>query len=493
MFKRGLIFGLLGFLITLGTIYFTSPDKDAFSQRFGTLTYKDGINGWKSLGRVITLNINEALFNEDYLFVSMFMMKTMERISGKPDIVITKEDNSVFWSNIGQKSGTKYKGWDPKETQVNYYTKDSLSKIKLQVNLNEKVAGYLYLILKIEPNPKSFALVGWKNYGSVLAYSNRIREDIAVKNQSGIKEFINSVTEKSNFIHLTALDAEKKVIWDMENEKTDKMAEETWIEREEDKNKPDRFYFSFPIDYQGKEVGQIHFLVDLPARKATSSLQNKIIATLKNLFIPQNLMLPGISFLIFFLAGSLLGKSSSKVTVSKETTEKEGLSPEEIDRLETQRDYLKEEIKELEKEDEKVTEEIARKQKMKKDLESEIELLEEKKETALAEAEQEARELEEESEEIQEEEQPEEVLLFEDLLGEKSKEKAEKKEELELTQRIVAKRREEIALSGKVEAKRKELMELEKKIGKLKEQEKTGAKEKEEESPEDQEESEKEN
>jgi len=66
------------------------------------------------------------------------------------------------------------------------------------------------------------------------------------------------------------------------------------------------------------------------------------------------------------------------------------------------------------------------------------------------------------------EEESEESLLFDDLLGENSKKNAQKKEEIELTQRIVSKRREEIDLSGKIESRRRELLELEQKIEKLK-------------------------
>jgi hypothetical protein len=299
--------------------------------------------------------------------------------------------------------------------------------------------------------------MGWRNYGAVLSSSNTIRGNVAEKNSTGIKSFIDKVTKKEDIQDLTILSGDGTVVWDTEASRIGKKLQGGgWITLEKDKNEPDRFYLSFPVDYEERKIADIHLLVKLPVGKGPSFFAD-IIFKIKNLLKPTYLKISFISFLIFFIAGGVLSKSAP-VAVRK------GKRGKGTPALENKIQALKEEIEELETTKADVMEEVAKKQKEQKDLESEIGLLETRKETVSTQA-----AVETKTDEVKAaEEKSEESLLFDDLLGEKGKESAKKKEELQITQRIVAKRREEIDLSGKVESRRKELLELERKIEKLK-------------------------
>jgi hypothetical protein len=64
MFKNALIFGLLGFAISLGTIYVAIPEKESASEGFSSLSYEDGINGWISFGNILKENICGRQWNQ---------------------------------------------------------------------------------------------------------------------------------------------------------------------------------------------------------------------------------------------------------------------------------------------------------------------------------------------------------------------------------------------------------------------------------------------
>ncbi|MBN1695518.1 hypothetical protein JW879_08980 [candidate division WOR-3 bacterium] len=466
MFKNALIFGLLGFVISLGTIYVTTPEKESNSQEFSSLRYEDGINGWISFGNILKENIGEALISKDELFISMFMWKTMEpiRLSNKPEIIITEENQSIFWTNGGGKPGTKYTGWQEKANSKGFLIKDSVSIVKTDITSNNgKAAGYLYLVIQNKPNPKEFSNEGWQYYGHVLASSNTMRGYVDDKNISGIKSYFDRVTKKADILNLTILATDKTVVWDTDNSNIGKKMQEGWIAQEKGRKKEDRFYFSMPVKYQERDLADIHFLIKLPVKKGVSFISN-LINKLKNLFKPRYLMISAISFIILFLTVSVLIKPVSAEKMPKGAFAKSGPG------LQNKIQQLKEEIEQLETTKANVMEEVAKKQKTQKDLEKEIEALKTKKVTMPTEAELETPATAAKAQTKEEKEKTEEELLFDKLLGTDSKTSAKKKEELELTQRIVAKRREEIALSGKIESRRKELLKLEQDIQKLQNQ-----------------------
>jgi hypothetical protein len=458
MFKNALIFGLLGFILSLGTVYLTVPPNESTSEVFSALTYTDGINGWISFGNILKENIGEAFISKDELFVSMFMWKTMEpiRLPNKPDIIVAEDNQSIFWTNGPEKPGTKYTGWQEKANDKSFLIRDSLSIVKIDITSNNgKTAGYLYLVIQNKPNPKEFSNMGWQYYCNVLATSNTMRGYIDDKNRSGIKSYIDKVTKKDDILNLTILGRDKTVVWDTDNSKIGKKMQNGWIGEEKDRKKEDRFYFSMPVRYQERDLADIHLLIKLPEKKGVSFIKNFTLQ-LKNLFKPRNLMISVVSFIVLFLAGSVLSKPVAGGKIKK------GAFAKSAPGLQNKIQLLKEEIEKLETTKADVMEEVAKKQKTQKDLEKEIELLKTKKVTMPTEAELATAKAKAKAEK----EKSEEELLFDKLLGKSSKTSAQKKEELELTQRIVAKRREEIALSGKIEARRKELLKLEQDIQK---------------------------
>jgi len=466
MFKKGLIFGLLGFAISLGTIYVTIPEKESTSEGFSSLKYEDGINGWISFGNILEENIREAFVSKDELFISMFMWKTMEpiRLSNKPEIIVVEENQSIFWTNGVGNPGTKYTGWQEKGNNKGFLIRDSVSIVKIDISSNNgKIAGHLYLVIQNKSNPKEFSNMGWQYYGHVLANSNTIRGYVDDKNRSGIKSYIDKVTKKEDILNLTILARDKTVVWDTDNSKIGKKMQDGWIEQEKNRKKEDRFYFSMPVKYQERDLADIHFLTKLPVKKEVSLIKNFTIK-LKNLFKPRYLTISVVSFIILFLTGTVLSKPVSGEKMPK------GAFAKSSPGLQNKIQQLKEEIEQLETTKASVMEEVAKKQKTQKDLEKEIEALKTKKVTMPTEAEIESAAAATKAETKEEKERSEEELLFDKLLGTDSKTSAKKKEELELTQRIVAKRREEIALSGKVEARRKELLKLEQDIQKLQNQ-----------------------
>jgi hypothetical protein len=461
MFKNALIFGLLGFIISLGTIYLTVPITESTSEGLSSTTYTDGINGWISFGNILKENIGEAFLSKDELFLSMFMFKIMEpiRLSNKPEIIITENNQSIFWTNGSKNPGTKYTGWQEKANDRGFLIRDSLSIVKIDITSNNSsVAGNLYLIVTNKPNPKEFSNMGWQYYGHVLSTSNTMRGYIDDKNRSGIKGYIDKVTKKEDILNLTILAGDKTVVWDTDNSKIGKKMQDGWIEEEKNRKKEDRFYFSMPVRYQERDLADIHFLIKLPEKKGVSFIKNFTLK-LKNLFKPRYLMTSVVSFIVLFLAVSVLSKPVAGGKIKK------GAFAKSAPGLQNKIQLLKEEIEKLETTKADVMEEVAKKQKTQKDLEKEIELLKTKKVTMPTEAEIATAETAKAKAKA-EKEKSEEELLFDKLLGKSSKTSAQKKEELELTQRIVAKRREEIALSGKIEARRKELLKLEQDIQK---------------------------
>ncbi len=470
MFKKGFIFGLLGFFVSLIIVSVTSPKRNISVQGTGSLTYEDGVNGWISFGNILEESFKEAFLNKDDIFISMFMWKIMNPINipNKPEIIITEENNTIFWTDGAQQKGTKYTTWTENGKDENVQTSDSISIIRIPIiSDNRRIAGYLFLEIKNKPNPKDFTIAGWKYYGAVLASSSTIRGNVANRNQSEIKSYFNKVTKKKDIINLTILDRNETVLWDIDNSRIDKKLENGgWINQEKDKDQSDRFYFSSPVEQQESKIGDIHYLVKLPSAGGNSFIKGTI-NKVTGLVNSKSLIPSIIAFLFFFLAGIVLSKGAGSGT----TVIKKVVSGKTSPGLQNKIQQLEEEIRDLEQTKADVMEEVAKRQKTQKDLEKtqkdleeEIGALQSKKEN-----------IPKEKEEVPAGMGPlsgggesEESLLFDDLLGEKGKTSAQKKEELELTQRIVSKRREEIDLSSKIETRRRELLELQQKIEKLK-------------------------
>jgi hypothetical protein len=383
------------------------------------------------------------------------------RLSNSPEIILTEENQSIFWTNGTEKPGTKYTGWQEKANKKGFLIKGDVSIVKIDIASGDgKIAGHLYLVIQNKPDPKEFSNVGWQYYGHVLANSNTIRGYVDNKNRSGIKSYIDRVTKKADILNLTILATDKTVVWDTDNANIGKKMQEGWIAQEKGRKKEDRFYFSMPVKYQERDLADIHFLIKLPVKKGVSFIKNFTLK-LKNLFKMKNLIISIVSFIVLFLAGNVLSKPISGEKMPK------GAFAKSSPGLQNKIQLLKEEIEQLETTKANVMEEVAKKQKTQKDLEKEIEALKTKKVTMPTEADiATAAATTTKAETKEEKERTEEELLFDKLLGTDSKTSAKKKEELELTQRIVAKRREEIALSGKIESRRKELLKLEQDIQK---------------------------
>jgi len=501
MFKKGFIFGLLGFLVSLLVIHLTSTDKSS-SQEFVSFSYADGVDGWVSFGNILEENFRDPFLDKDPIFIEMFMFKVVNPINipNKPEITITEDNNSIFWTNGPNRKGTIYGEWKGNEKNGNVFVSDSTSIVRIGiVSGNRRIAGYLYLKVKNRANPKDFAINGWKYYGSMLAASNTLRGDVAINNRSGIRDYINRVTIKDKFIHLTILGNDNTLIWDKDDNSAvgKRLQNGGWISQESNKNETDKFYFEASVKQQDTKIANIYFLVDLPS-SAKGGFISSLLAKAKILLTPKRLIPSVIAFFVFFLAGVILSKGTGTQTTTVKRTTK--ATPE----LENKIQQLKEEINRLEETKADVTETVAKEQKTQKDLEKEIKLLEEKKGNIsaapagditeeVAEKQKTKENLEEEIELLKQEkeniskeieagkeaaatagttaeDESEEELLFNNLLGESSKTSAQRKEEIELTQRIVAKRREEIDLSSKVESRRKELLELQQNIEKLKEE-----------------------
>lgn len=466
MVKKALFLGIIGFLVSLIAVYLNMPEPEVSSQSSGSLSYEDGIDGWISFGNILAQNINEAFAMKDNFFVSMFVKKATEEtnLSNQPEVIITEEDKTIFWTNSTGREGTKYTGLQNTNNRK-YAIRDSVSIIETEIISNNKeLTGYLYLAIQNKPNVKEFTEKGWQFYGHVLSTSNDIRGYVDDRDNAGIKNYIDRVTKKEDIINLTILGSDRTVVWNINNSNIG------WIEQERGKESEDKFYFSQPINYQGRELANIHFLIKLPEKRSVASIG--LVMKLKEIFKFKNLTIPIVSFVILFLTGSVLIKSAPAGKAPK------GVSGKSSPELQNKIQVLKEEIENLERTKADVMEEVAKKQKVHKDLEEEVKNLTEQKENisaevetataAAAEAAAKTPTPEEVTEVSEKEEKSEEDLLFDKLLGEDSKSDTKKKEELELTQRIVAKRREEIALSGKIEARRKELLKLEQDIEKFK-------------------------
>ncbi len=443
MFKKGLVFGIIGFAISFGTLFFFSKPGIA-KKKVIKPTYNEGVNGWLSFSELLSSKIGEPVALNDDLFISMLMEEIMGRIPNPPVITITGKNHSILWYSESEEQGKEYSGQKVSGDEKFVKVRDSVViEIGSPIKLEGKTVGYQYIDIEIKnkPNPRSFALAGWRNYASLLAYS--VREGVA-KNKVD-SNMMSDVSNRSDLLHLTILSIDKTILWDKNKAQVGKKYKMGWIEeaKTEEKN-TDESYFSLPVEFQGKKVGETYFLINLPITKEIAITKELIP---KALLTKKNLIFPIASFVILFLIGGLLSRATAGTKAVKLLGEKED--------LESLIQDLKKESKRLEERKDGLTSEIAGKQKVKKDLENEVQSVEEKIESIMSKA-------------FEKTSEGEEEALFANLFGEEGVKGSQRKEELELAQRVVEKRREEIALSGSIESKRKELVELERKIERLK-------------------------
>ena len=360
MFKKGFIFGLLGFLVSLLVIHLTSDDKKISSGGFSSLSYADGMDGWVSFGNILEENFRDALLNEDPIFIEMFILKVMNPINlpNKPEIIITEDNNTIFWTDGNQKKGTLYEEWEGRDDNGNVLVSDSISIVRIRIfSSSRRIAGYLYLEIKNRPNPKDFAINGWQYYGSVLAASNTIRGNVAISNRSGIRDYINKVTVKDKIIHLTILGNDNKLIWDKDdNSAVGKTLENGgWINQEKNKNEISRFYYEKSVMQQERRIANIHFLVEIPSSEKAGFVSS-LMAKAKNILIPKNLIPSLIAFFVLFFAGITLSKGAA----TQSTTPRR--SSAGSSGLQNQIEQLKEDINNLEETKADITEEVAKEQ-----------------------------------------------------------------------------------------------------------------------------------
>lgn len=443
MIKKGLIFGLLGFLISFASLlFFTGPGTTEEGKK---LSETDYLRGWYGFTKTIETALEEPVSMNDELFVSILMDEISQDIENLPEINITNSDYSILWSTNSENIGKRYRGWKISSNKISFNRKQSTINVGMPIIAGNELVGYLYIEFKGNIKENETIVRGWKSYQQILAFS--LKEEVQSDNSGAIDVFISD-EQKDDLERGLVLGEDREILWSTDKNNTGKTYNGSWIEKassKKDDYSGGSAYISQKVTMENEEVGDIHFLVNLPSRKKSAS------------FIPEellkmeNLMYPIASFILLFIIGGFLSRSKTVVKEEEGLLESQ-LTVEEKEELEEEVEELEEEKNRLSSDKEKLVSEIAKKQKEKKDLENEIEALKTTRE-----------EVEERVEEKTEEE-----VLFNNLMDEGSGESEKSKEELELTQRIVAKRREEISLSARIEAKRKELIELERKIDEAK-------------------------
>jgi hypothetical protein len=454
MIKRGLLFGVIGALISFGSIFFfvgpETTEKEIIKPSF-----KASLNGWTSLGEILSIKVEEPVYLDDDLFLSILMEEFIKGISDYERITITRPNNSIFWDTELGSIDSKYKDWTVPEVGKGSLTSDSTSMSKTPIKEEGRDIGYVYIKVENKPNPERVSLSGWKNFAAVLSYS--LGEEVASKNSSEISEIMSKIPRKNDLLHLTILAEDNTILWDMDETLIGQKYKNGWIgEWESSKGSKEKVYIPVPIEFQGEKKGETHLLVSLPVTEEIATGKPLLGIFPIRLFSTKDLVYPIVSFVLLFLVGGL----QSRRTATVEAPEKADATQVKEKRvLEAAIEELKKDQERLENKRIELTSEIAEKQKVKKDLESDIKIFEKTKEAPVEETEIEAFSGEKE-----------EKMLFDNLFGEDEGEASSEraKEELNLTQRIVGKRREEIALSARVEAKRKELIELERKIDEAK-------------------------
>jgi hypothetical protein len=445
VFKR-ILFGILGFLISFFTLFFfIGPAASSKSDK--ELSYEDAISGWLSLGDILSFKLAEPVSLNEDIFISILMEEFVADLINKPRISVTNNNNIILWDTKSGNKRKKYQDWKISSDEQEYILTDSNSVISTPIKIGGQNVGYVYIRLRNTSSQEDILYAGWKNYSSILGYS--VREDISSKNISNISKIVRRTSEIDALSEFTILALDKTILFDMERTDIGKNYIKGWIdEAQDDRENIGKTYVYTPVDFQGKKTGEIHlFLPEVAGGKEVKAIGIFPI----ELFRIRNIIYPIISFFFLFIIGGFVARPSTVPGVKR-------IAKASIQKRSAKLDELERDMERLRIEREKLVSDIAERQKERKELETEMK--------TLAKAQESKDYLPEEIAEgtASTSEIAEEKLLFEKLFEDEGTPAEKSKEEVELTQRIVAKRREEIAISAKVEARRKELIELQKNI-----------------------------
>lgn len=445
MVKR-ILFGILGFIISFFTLFFFIGPK-APSKTVKEISYDDTIRGWLSLGEVLSFKLAEPVSLNDDIFISILMEEFVADLINEPRISVTNNNHIILWDTKSGNKRKKYQDWKISSTEQEYILTDSNSVISTPAKVGGQNVGYVYIRFRNTSPQEDILYVGWKNYSSILGYS--IREDISSKNISNISKIVRRTSETDALSEFTILALDKTILFDIERTNIGKNYLKGWIdEAQADRENIGKTYVYTPVDFQGKKTGEIHLFIP----KVLGGEEVKAIGIFPiELFRIRNIIYPIISFIFFFIIGGFVSRPSTIPGVKR-------ITKASVQKKSAKLDELERDMERLKYEREKLVSDIAERQKEKKELKSKIE--------TIAKAHGSKEYLPEDVAEgtASTSEIAEEKLLFEKLFEDEGTPAEKSKEEVELTQRIVAKRREEIAISAKVEARRKELIELQKNI-----------------------------
>ena len=465
MIKRGLLFGVLGFLMSFVTLFLYIGIPKPEEVEIIEPSIEESLSGWNALEELLVTHLREPVSFDDDIFVSILMQDLMKGITSFKRITITGYSNLVLWDSDQSRMGRKYRGWDISGSEEGVKITDTLLMIGEPITMEGTRVGYLYVYISNDIKAQDIAINGWKNYMNVLAYS--ISNEVAIKDMKSISDISRHAVKEKDLLHFTVLSQDGIILEDIDKSLVGEPYKKGWIEKARVRSAEvvgNSLFISIPVNNRGNEVGEIDIMVQISKQEVAGKKTGIFGMFPPELTRIKNLIYPIASFIILFVVGWMLGGAPTAIRpateVEAEAEEGVALSEErleieeELEKLKTSRDDLISEIAEKQKLGSELDKEIGEKQILKGDLDEQVQAAEKIG--------------------VQKEE---EEILFDSLLKEDKAGSAEQgREELELTQRIVAKRREEIALSARVEAKRKELIELERKADESKgvsEQEKT--------------------
>lgn len=452
MIKRGLLFGVLGFLMSFVTLFLYIGIPKPEEVEIIEPSIEESLSGWNALEELLVTHLREPVSFDDDIFVSILMQDLMKGITSFKRITITGYSNLVLWDSDQSRMGRKYRGWDISGSEEGVKITDTLLMIGEPITMEGTRVGYLYVYISNDIKAQDIAINGWKNYMNILAYS--ISSEVAIKDMKSISDISRHTVKRKDLLHFTVLSQDGIILEDIDKSLVGEPYKKGWIEKARVRSAEvvgNSLFISIPVNNRGNEVGEIDIMVRISKQEVAEKKTGIFGMFPPELTRIKNLIYPIVSFIILFAVGWMLGgvPTAIRSVTEVEAEAEEGVAlseerleiEEELEKLKTSRDDLISEIAEKQKLGSELDKEIGERQILKGDLDEQVQAAEKIG--------------------VQKEE---EEILFDSLLKEDKAGSAEQgREELELTQRIVAKRREEIALSARVEAKRKELIELERK------------------------------
>ena len=289
--KRGLFFGIIGFIITFICVFFYIGPVST-GEEVVELTFEESINGWASLAEILAYKLGEPVSLNDEIFVSILLEEFIEDISNTKRITITRTDYTILWDTRWARIGREYNGWRINADEGEYLSTDSVSIVGSPIKIESEDVGFLYIKFENNPPQKTVFLSGWKNYSSILSYS--IREEINSKDIPKISNIIKRTSKKDDILQFTVLSLDKTILWDIDNSLIRKDYIEGWIDEARDNE--GKSYIYSAVNFQGKKIGEIHLLVSSLSERTVVSEK----AILGELFKIKNLLFPITAFILFF-------------------------------------------------------------------------------------------------------------------------------------------------------------------------------------------------